>query len=98
LKDLPKVFANKISDNINNTQDIFYGNERNVIKKTDSLSIIRKINNIFASTNHVYKSKVKIYLKDRVEEKIIVGKTTTHLITINGELIKIIDIVDIEKI
>ncbi|MBE6156318.1 MAG: hypothetical protein E7161_01040 [Firmicutes bacterium] len=98
MKDLPKVFANKISENINNTQDIFYGNDRSNHKKPDSLSIVRKINSIFASTSHVYKSKVKIELKDKTEEKVIVGKTTTHLITIDGELIKIIDIVDIEKI
>lgn len=98
LKDLPKVFANKISDNIKNTQDIFYGNERTSKKRQDSLSIIRKINSIFASTTHVYKSRVKLELKDKVEEKIIVGKTTTHLITNDGELIKITDILDIEKI
>jgi len=98
MKELPKVFANKISENINNTQNIFYGNDRSNQKKPDNLSVIRKINSIFASSSHVYKSKVKIELKDKLEEKIIVGKTTTHLITIDGELIKIIDIVDIEKI
>lgn len=98
MKDLPKVFANKISDSINNTQDIFYGNDRLNEKKQDSLSIVRKINNIFASSSHVYKSKAKIKFKDKIEEKIIVGKTSTDLITIDGELIKIIDIVDIEKI
>ena len=98
MKDLPKVFANKINNDIKNTQDIFYGNERNSNKKNDSLSIIRKINNVFSSTNHVYKSRVKIELKDGVVEKVIVGKTTTHLITINGELIRIVDVLDIEKI
>ena len=97
MKDLPKVFANKISNNIKNTQDIFYGSDRE-IKKQDSLSVVKKINNIFASSTHVYKSKVKINLKGSIEEKVIVGKTSTHLITIDGELIKIIDIIDIEKI
>lgn len=98
MKELPKVFANKINNNLKNTQDIFYGSDRKSVKKSDSLSIVRKINNIFASPNHVYKSKVKIEFKDKMEEKIIVGKTNTHLITIDGELLKIIDIIDIEKI
>ena len=98
MKDLPRVFANKISENINNTQEIFYGNERNSTKKQDSLNIIRKINSIFASNNHVYKSKVKIKLKDEELNKVIVGKTTTHLITLDGELIRIIDILDIDRI
>jgi len=97
MKDLPRVFANKISDDIKNTQELFYGSDRS-IKKNDGISIVKKINNIFASRNHVYKSKVSITLKDKVVEKVIVGKNNTHLITIDGELIKIIDIEDIEKI
>lgn len=98
MKDLPKVFANKISDDINNTQEMFYGNDRMIPKKNDSMSIVKKINNIFADKNHVYKSRVLITLRDGFKEKVIVGKNNTHLITIDGELIKIIDILDIKKI
>lgn len=98
MKDLPKVFEGKIDNIMKNTQDIFYGNERSEEKKRDSLSIIKKINNIFASPNYVYKSKVRITLANSVVEKVIVGKTSTSLLTITGEQIKIIDIMDIEKI
>ena len=97
MKDLPKVFEGKVNNIKKNTQDIFYGSDRGVVKQ-DSLSVIRKINNIFASPFHVYKSKVKITLKDRVIEKTIVGKTSTNLLTMTGEQIKITDILDIEKI
>ncbi len=96
MKDLPKVFANPIGD-INNDQEFFYGNDR-TIKKQDSISVVRKINDIFASPTHVYKSKVRITLKNGISEKVIVGKTSTDLITMSGEKIKIIDIIDIEKI
>lgn len=96
MKELPKVFANKINEEINNTQELFYGGNRSFIK--NNVSIIKKINNIFASPNHVYKSRVKITSKNGIEEKIIIGKNNTHLITIDGELIKIIDIEDIERI
>lgn len=98
LKELPKVFANEVSDNINNTQELFYGSDRFIEKKKNSISIVKKINDVFASKSHVYKSTVKITKKEGVEEKVIIGKTNTHLITMNGEYIKIIDIVDIEKI
>lgn len=97
MKDLPKVYANKIDTELKNTQSIFYGNDRS-IKKKDDLSIIKKINNIFSSSSHVYKSRVKVTTKEGSLEKVIVGKTNINLITIDGELIKIIDIVDIEKI
>ncbi len=97
MKDLPKITRGVISDNINNTQSIFYGSDRSIPKK-DDISIVKKINNIFASVHHVYKSRVRITLNDKVIEKVIVGKTSTNLITIDGELINIVDIVDIEKI
>ncbi len=97
MKDLPKVFEGKVDNIMKNTQDIFYGNDRST-KKPDSLTIIRKINSIFASPNHVYKSKVRITLTNGVVDKVLVGKTSTNLLTIDGEQIKITDIVDIEKI
>lgn len=98
MKDLPKVFANKINENINNTQDIFYGNARSVPIEKEDLNVQKKINNIFASSTHVYKSKVKITFANDEVEKTIVGKTNNNLITIDGELIKINDILDIKKL
>ena len=97
MRELPKVFANKISDNINNTQDFFYGNNRN-INSNKKESVMKKINNIFASSNHVYKSNVKITTKKGIMNTILVGKTNRELINMKGELIKIEDIIDIEKI
>jgi hypothetical protein len=95
MKELPKVFENKIGY-IDNDQKIFYGNDRNVIK--DNININKKINDIFLSSNHVYKSKVRIIMKDKELEKVIVGKTKNNLLTITGELININDIIDIQKI
>ena len=97
MKDLPKVFANKIDESINNDQELFYGSVRGEDAK-DDISVVKKINNIFADSHHVYKSRVRITLKNGVVEKVIVGKTSSELITIDGELIKIVDIVDIVKL
>ena len=97
MKDLPRVFANKIDESINNDQELFYGNMRGESPK-DDISVVKKINNIFADSHHVYKSRVRITLKNGVVEKVIVGKTSSELITIDGELIKIVDIVDIVKL
>ena len=97
MKDLPRVFANKIDESINNDQELFYGSVRGEDAK-DDIRVVKKINNIFASSHHVYKSRVRITLKNGIVEKVIVGKTSSELITIEGELIKIIDIVDIVKL
>ena len=94
--DKPRVFANPINKKIDNVQDLFRSDKEN--RSINPVDVNKKINEIFASRNHVYKSKVKITLKDKVIEKEIVGKTNINLLTLDGDLIRITDILDIEKI
>ena len=94
--DKPKVFANPINKKIDNVQDLFRSDKDS--RSINPVDVNKKINEIFASRNHVYKSKVRITLKDAVVEKEIVGKTNINLLTLDGDLIKITDIVDIERI
>ena len=91
----PRVFANPINKKIDNVQETFQSNKDRGVNPVD---VNKKINEIFASRNHVYKSKVKITLKDRVIDTDIVGKTNINLLTLDGSLIRITDIVDIERI
>lgn len=95
MNKLPNVFASPISKKISNYQDI-YRSDRN--KKTyNPKDINKKINEIFASNNHVYKSKVIITLNSGTFEEVIVGKTNASLLTLDNKVIKITDILDIEK-
>lgn len=92
----PRVYANPINKKIDNVQDLFRSDKDS--RSINPVDVNKKINEIFASRNHVYKSKVKITLKDGVVEKEIVGKTNINLLTLDGDLIRITDIVDIERI
>ena len=96
MKDLPKVSAFPIDRKLNNYQESFYGRseERHVYKG----NIVNKINEIFSSSSHVFKSRVRIYLKDDIVERTIIGKTGTDLLTLSGDKIRITDILDIEKV
>ena len=94
--DKPRVFANPINKKIDNVQNLFRSDKES--RSINPVDVNKKINEIFASRNHVYKSKVKITLKDKVIEKEIVGKTNINLLTLDGDLIRITDILDIEKI
>lgn len=96
MKDLPKVSAFPIDRKLNNFQESFYGKgeERHAYKG----NIVNKINEIFASSTHVFKSRVRIYLKDDIIERTIIGKTGTDLLTLSGDKIRITDIQDIEKV
>lgn len=105
-KKLPKVFANSIDKELSNNETIYYeknGQPKEEIKKTrnnnsfsESFNINQKINKIFGSSRYVYKADVDITLKDGKISKKVIGRNKNELITMDNELIKISDIVDIE--
>lgn len=97
MKDLPSVSAFPIDKKLNNSQERYYGTA-DTIRPSKAVNVLSKINQIFASNNHVYKSRVRIKCKNDLLEKTIIGKTSTELLTLSGEKIKIIDIEDIERI
>lgn len=97
MNKLPKVYANPINKIIQNVQNVYEDNF-NYKKKVNPQNINKKINDIFASSSHIYKSKVRITYNDHKEDVVVVGKTNLNLLTMDGKLIRIIDIVDIEKI
>ena len=105
MKELPKVFHNKLDKKINNNENIFYSNnnekvtESNITKeasKRTEKNIIQKINEIFSSPNYVYKANVEITLKDKTITKRIIGRNKDFIITMDNELIRINDIIDIK--
>lgn len=104
-KKLPKVFANKINKNAGNNNNVFYSdydnkNDFSRNKESDvkfpEKNLNQKLNDIFNSPNYIYKADVIIRLKDKTITKRIVGRNSTHLITIENELIPLSDIIDIE--
>lgn len=96
-KNLPNVFANPITKTINNNKEVCYtpAHEDRGLKTEN---VPQKINEIFASPNHVYKSTVKIRTNNEEITTTIVGRTNTHLLTLNGEKISLNSIEYIEKI
>ena len=101
-KKLPKVYANKIEKKVGNNDDVYYSHrledDRNDnVSNLDEKNVNQKLNEIFNSTNYIYKADVKLTLKDKTVNKRIVGRNSTHLITIDNELIPISDIINIEK-
>lgn len=96
--DLPKVFANNINKKFNNTQELFYGLENDRINNKITIEeLTKKLNNIFSDPNHVYKSTVIININGKEEEKIIVGRNSNSIFTLEGEVINLSSIWDIKK-
>jgi hypothetical protein len=105
MKELPKMYQNKINKDIKNSQDIYNSlNDREEViprkinrEYFDSYIIEQKIYNIFNSKDYIYKADVTIVTKDGLVNKRIVGKNKDNLITIDNEYIPISSIRDIYK-
>lgn len=100
-KKIPKVFANKVDSDGNNEKvyhstDKVINDKKEISKFSFEKNINQKINDIFNSSSYIYKADVLIKLKNETVTKRIVGRNSTHLITMDNELIPISDIVDIK--
>ena len=96
MKELPKVFANKIDKILNNNKNISYGELREAKNTPDRNTLNKKIAALFESNNIKYSYNCKIVFLDHVEKHIIIGKTDSYLVTRKEELIPIDKIIDIE--
>ena len=98
MKELPKVFHNKIDKKFNNNRSVFYSNNTyEEDRSVDTRTVLQKINEIFSSPNYVYKANVEITLKDKKITKRIIGRNKNYIITMDNDLIPISDIVDIRS-
>ena len=97
---LPKMYKNKINKSIDNTQKIYSSISDNSINdkyKYSSVSIDKKISDIFNSSDYVYKADVNIVTDNDIIKRRIVARNKNNLITIDNEFIPISIIRDIYK-
>ena len=99
-KKLPKMYHSSINKNIDNVQKIyssmddnFNSDDRGV--KYNRFEIETKINNIFNSSNFVYKANVNILTDKGIIKKNIISKNNGYIITLDNEKIPIDHIKDI---
>lgn len=106
MKDLPKMYHNKIDKDIMNNRkvfstinskvkEIYEDTKEKIAGNKKSYTVEQKIYNIFNSPNYIYKMDVTIVTDEGNFDKRIVGKTKTNLITFDGEYIPIDKIRDI---
>lgn len=107
MKELPKMYRNRIDKEICNNDKIFttmYSDRgTNVVSDEDKsttkgkkiYTVEQKIASIFNSPNYIYKIDVVIVTDNGKLNKRVVGKTMTNLITMDSEYIPINTIRDI---
>lgn len=97
MKQIPKVYANKIDKKFENNETYYKSNGTESIEPImDDRSIEQKIKEIFSSPRYIYRANVEIVLEDQTIVKKIIGKNGSNLITMDNELIPISNILDIK--
>ena len=98
MSDKPKMYRCDVRKEFNNNKSVYtsYGNNDS-FKVYDTNEIRRKVNNIFNSSNFIYRTKVNIVIDNQVLTKKIVGLYNDNLVTIDNEHIPINMIKDIYK-
>jgi hypothetical protein len=89
-KELPKVFKNSVAKPKDTNIKFCYGENND---NRNSLTV----DDLF-KPNEIYRTNVKITLKDKIIEKKIIGRTQNNLITFDNEIIPIETILQIESI
>ena len=101
---LPKEFQNNNIKTDNISQNVFYSEKDSKFISLDNIEPIKdkyiiekKINDLFNSTNYVYKLNVILKtLNDEIKTTVI-GRTQKYLITIDNKKIDISSILDIKE-
>lgn len=102
-KELPKMYQNKINKSVPSIQKVYTTinnkqDERNNSNiKYSSISIDKKIDNIFSSPDYVYKADVTIITDTEELKRRIIARNRNNIITIDNEYIPISIIRDIYK-
>ena len=85
------IFVNPIDKEISNNRNVSF----NKLESTRD-NVMDKINALF-NENKIYRTKCEITFNNGKKEYVIIGRTNNNLITIDKELIKINDIIDIKS-
>lgn len=98
MKKIPNIYANKINKKIANNEKVYYSDKEKESEplKKDDRTINEKINEIFNSSNYIYRISVSISTKNKNYDTKVIGKNSKSLITIDNEVIPIEEIIDIK--
>jgi len=98
MKKLPKLYTNTFNKKIDNSKEYIKINNNELEKIYNKNKINKKIDNIFKSTNYIYKIKVNIKTKTETLTETIIGKKGNYLITFKNKHNDITSILDIKKV
>lgn len=96
-KNLPNIYKKTVTNDIRNNKDIYYVKEEiNTIKYTDDNSTVEeKLKKLFRSSRYVFNIGVIIETERHTYDTKIAGQVKNSIVTVDGDVIPIIEIKNI---
>lgn len=92
MKELPKIYKQAIDKKISNNDTVYYCTSKS--GEYDALSLI---NSLFKEEGHIFNKALLIKTKDKTYDTAIIQKKGDFIYTLSDDVIKISDIVSIER-
>ena len=96
MKKLPKIYQNKINKKIGNNTNYSYA-KKEIYNFDDKQNIISIINSLFDEDGFVFNKQLIIKTKYKVYDTAIIKKDNNRIYTLTDDVIKIEDILSIER-
>ena len=101
-KELPRLYKNDNICDIKNNKKMCYAGENTLIKKSkenhyvdDNLTVEEKLKKLFRSSRYIFNIGVIIETKRNTYDTKIAGQVKNSIVTVEGEVIPIIEIKNI---
>ena len=96
MKDIPKIYQNRVNKEFHNNRMVYTSYDSNNINSLeDSKDIRKKISDIINSKTFIYSKLVNILIGNDIVSKKIIGIHGDNLVTLDNEQIPISSIKDI---
>lgn len=96
MKKLPKIYQNKINKKIGNNTNYSYV-KKEIYNFDDKQNIISIINSLFDEDGFIFNKQLIIKTKYKVYDTAIIKKDNNRIYTLTDDVIKIEDILSIER-
>lgn len=100
-KELPNIYKNEIGDKAKRNRNVYHikANDTDTGKEvpleSDKTTVEAKLKRLFQSRRYIFNIEVEIITKRKVYDTKIAGKVKNSIVTIDGEVIPMIEIEDI---
>lgn len=95
MKELPKIYKNKINKKINHSSTVYYSGMNSYEK--EKIDVLSFLDNLFREGGHIFNKALLIKTKDKVYDTAIISRSGDYIYTLSDEKILIKDILSIEK-